>query len=229
MANFNCSLKRKFLTAFTISLFRIDQVIFILERTQTLLRFPSFISHSRGIQAQSEVELMKLLPETAKNSQTHERRVSQDAVRLNLTLPDRVKEKLLRLKDFWAHVDPTMDYVEIIERAADIALEKIDPTLRQSTVQRATESAVETNRTLWTRAGSQCEYFDEKGGRRCSCRFGLERDHVITRAKGGANDISNLRLLCKTHNLMMARRHFGSENVEHRIRAGKGGRTGPIL
>jgi hypothetical protein len=167
-------------------------------------------------QAQAEVELMKLLPHSATNPQTQERRVSQDAVRLSLTLPDRVKEKLLRLKDIWAHVDSTMDYAEIIERAADIALGKVDPAMRKSSAQRATESAVSKDKTLWTRAGSQCEYVDQKSGRRCSCRFGLERDHVIPLAKGGPIELSNLRLLCRTHNLMMGRRHFGTAKMELR-------------
>jgi hypothetical protein len=170
-------------------------------------------------QAQAEVALMKLLPKAATNPAAHERRVSQDAVRLSLTVPNRVKEKLLKLKDLWAHVDPNMEYVEIIERAADLALKKVDPTSARC----ATESAVSKSATLWSRARSQCEYVDQKSGRRCASQFGLEQDHVIPRAKGGGDDLSNLRLLCRTHNLLMARRHFGAENVECRIQGGAGG------
>jgi 5-methylcytosine-specific restriction endonuclease McrA len=191
-------------------------------------------------QAQAEVELLRLLPESATLPKNCEKRVSAEATRLNLTLPDRVREKLMRLKDLWAHVDPSMDYVQLIERAADIALGKVDPLRKGSKrKQRATDSvaqgaggkrptyySVRTDKELWTRADSQCEFIDGQTGLRCNCRFGLERDHVIPLALGGTNDLSNLRLLCKTHNLTMARRHFGTAVIDEKIRAKRGGLPG---
>src|SRR5206468_1699915 len=71
---------------------------------------------SNRTQAQAEIELMRILPAAASTPETFERRVSESAVRLSITLPDRVRNKLTRLKNFWAHVNPDMDYVEIIER-----------------------------------------------------------------------------------------------------------------
>jgi 5-methylcytosine-specific restriction endonuclease McrA len=178
--------------------------------------------------AQAEVELMKLLPESSTHPQTHQRRVSADAVRVSLTLPNDVLEALKRLQEVWAHVDPSMDLVEVIKRSADIALEKVDPTKKKT--RRTTESvhqcvkgrrtylSVAIKKTLWERAKSQCEYIDEQTGRRCECKFGPEKDHIIPLALGGSNEFSNLRLLCKAHNLLMARRHFGSAKIEEEIR-----------
>ena len=142
---------------------------------------------SNKTMAQAEVELMRLLPESSTEPRTYERRVSENATRVSLTLPDELKEMLIRLKDIWAPVDPSMDYIDLITRAARIALEKEDPTRRKTKVQCATESAksnshpgssagsspkrptyysVQTDKILWERAGSRCEYVDQQTGRR---------------------------------------------------------------
>jgi len=190
--------------------------------------------------AQAEKELMILLPESCKTLETKERRISKDETRLSITIPDRVKEKMETLKNRWAAVNVNMDQLELIERALDIALTQTNPGPKKK--HRATESVVQsglkshstqsaptapvnkqekrrtyysikTDKILWEKANSQCEYIDTISGRRCSSKFGLERDHIIPLAKGGSNDIKNLRLLCRTHNQLMARRHFGAEKV----------------
>jgi 5-methylcytosine-specific restriction endonuclease McrA len=71
----------------------------------------------------------------------------------------------------------------------------------------------EFDRALWERAQSRCEFIDEKTGRRCDCRFGLQREHVIPLALGGTNDLSNMQLLCATHNQLRARRVFGNKKI----------------
>jgi hypothetical protein len=185
-------------------------------------------------------------------------------------------EMLIRLKEIWAHVDPTMDHVEVIRRSFKMTLQKVDPAQRKSVIKKSsTASSLKTNintssnidapttidssindpvqrastspqgstqprqstqslthsvkhrstkrptyyrrefdRALWVRAGSQCEFIDEKTGRRCDCRFGLQREHVIPLALGGPNDISNMQLLCATHNQLRARRVFGNKKVD---------------
>jgi 5-methylcytosine-specific restriction endonuclease McrA len=59
----------------------------------------------------------------------------------------------------------------------------------------------------------QCRYISPDG-KRCSEKHGLEIDHIKPYATGGSRDISNLRLLCKSHNLYMAEKAFGSENMQ---------------
>lgn len=212
---------------------------------------------------EAEKELMALLPESAKTMPIHERRISADATRLSLTVPDRVKDKLEKLKNRWAAANPHMDYLEIIERSLDMTLAKVDPIQFKSKQpqvakikQRATDSvaqavevetrknkqgekpsnlvpqsklhseppakrkkyySVHTDNILWSRASSQCEYVDTITGNRCSSKFGIERDHILPLAKGGSNEIQNLRLLCRSHNQLMARRHFGAEKVRWQI------------
>ena len=50
-------------------------------------------------------------------------------------------------------------------------------------------------------ANYQCEFKDDKTGQRCNSKHQLEIDHKVPKSNGGGDCISNLRLLCKQHNL----------------------------
>jgi 5-methylcytosine-specific restriction endonuclease McrA len=41
----------------------------------------------------------------------------------------------------------------------------------------------------------------------------LQIDHIVPFAKGGKTEASNLRTLCRAHNLLMAELEFGREKV----------------
>jgi hypothetical protein len=205
-------------------------------------------------QAQVEVQLMELLPNTNSAPKNSERRISEDACRVSFNMPDRLKVKLKRLQEIWSHLNSSMDYVELIERSVDQTLSRIDPLLkiksnqhvkppvesnrqnkvfiksesnRQTSNRRSVAHAVTNSRItkmnvrpsyysveiknkLWKEAGASCQYIDHNSGRRCEARFHLEIDHCKPLAIGGTSNIENLRLLCRTHNLLMARRTFQS-------------------
>jgi hypothetical protein len=65
-----------------------------------------------------------------------------------------------------------------------------------------------TAREVWRRAKGACEIPG------CGSRFLLEIDHRTPRAFDGSNEPTNLRLLCRTHNLSEARRKLGEEIME---------------
>jgi 5-methylcytosine-specific restriction endonuclease McrA len=65
---------------------------------------------------------------------------------------------------------------------------------------------ITVKRKLLQKANYRCEYEDITSGRRCECRYQLQTDHRIPLARGGTNEIENLRILCRTHNLSEARR-----------------------
>jgi hypothetical protein len=56
--------------------------------------------------------------------------------------------------------------------------------------------------------------------RRCCERAGLELHHEHAFALGGPTTIENLRLLCRSHNALLAERDFGRAHVE-RMRNGE--------
>ena len=65
-----------------------------------------------------------------------------------------------------------------------------------------------TAREIKKESGYRCEYISPSGVR-CSQTAHLEIDHIRPYALGASSrDKANLRCLCKTHNLFMARKHF---------------------
>ncbi len=55
-------------------------------------------------------------------------------------------------------------------------------------------------------------------GRRCAERRWLELHHDDPFGRGGDHEPSNLRLLCRTHNALMAEREYGKAVMERHLR-----------
>jgi len=101
----------------------------------------------------------------------------------------------------------------VLEILVDRFLEREDPSRRAA---RRTISVGRTRRILrwirdavWRRDGGRCAYTAEEGTR-CAATTQLEYDHIIPWARGGrSDDPENTRLLCRPHNLYLARKTFG--------------------
>ena len=63
------------------------------------------------------------------------------------------------------------------------------------------------------RDGQQCTFVADDGTR-CTCRKGLQIDHIQPWSVGGATELSNLRVVCFAHNQLLARKYFGDEHFE---------------
>jgi hypothetical protein len=85
---------------------------------------------------------------------------------------------------------------------------------------------VQVRRETLARDGGRCA-FVSPDGRRCNARAFIQFDHLEPFAWRGASDTSNLRLLCKAHNLLHARRCFGKLHIAAKIAAGRHGHSGP--
>jgi hypothetical protein len=81
----------------------------------------------------------------------------------------------------------------------------------------------ELTRALFARSEGRCEWTFESG-ERCNSPVLLERDHVLPRAHGGPTTLENMRVLCKSHNDLAARRVFGDRWMDRFT--GKGRRRG---
>lgn len=106
--------------------------------------------------------------------------------------------------------------------ALKVLLEKIDPGRRRRRRERARRLAAGARSRgisravkdeVWERDGGRCVY-PGPGGGVCGARAGLEFDHVRAWAKGGSSDAANIRLLCRSHNDLEARRVFGAALVD---------------
>jgi hypothetical protein len=66
----------------------------------------------------------------------------------------------------------------------------------------------EVRRAVAFRDRGQCTYVDDEG-RRCASRAFLQLHHELAHALGGLSTLENLRLLCGSHNRLLAERDFG--------------------
>jgi hypothetical protein len=144
---------------------------------------------------------------------------------VQLTVSTCVREKLDRARDLMRHRNPTGDLEVVIEHALDALLEKLESERlgkttrpRRAASRGATSKGVprSVRRDVFARDGEQCTFVDEEG-RRCPSRAFLELDHVESRALGGSDEASNLRVLCRPHNRLHAEAVFGRELVRVRM------------
>jgi hypothetical protein len=84
------------------------------------------------------------------------------------------------------------------------------PTRRRPTKPGTVARAV--RREVFERDDEQCTFRDERG-ERCPSRTLLEIDHVQSKALGGSDDASNLRVRCRAHNQLHAEDVFGKDHV----------------
>jgi hypothetical protein len=76
--------------------------------------------------------------------------------------------------------------------------------------------AVQVRREIHARDGGRCTYVSANG-RRCDARTFIQFDHVEPFARDGSSNAPNLRLLCKAHNLLHARKCFGSRYIAAKL------------
>jgi hypothetical protein len=73
-----------------------------------------------------------------------------------------------------------------------------------------------SRREAVARDGIRCAFVSEDGRRCEACAF-LEFDHVTPVGKGGGPEPSNIRLLCRAHNRLMAERAYGRQHIDAAI------------
>ena len=125
---------------------------------------------------------------------------------------NRAKE-LVRIKR------PSADADDVLRRLLDFFLWKNDPRrriVRERALRRPAAGRLPENDSrripqgikdeVWLRDGGRCAH-RLPDGVRCAERAGLEFDHIVPWALGGpSRDARNIRLLCRGHNRLRARR-----------------------
>jgi len=78
---------------------------------------------------------------------------------------------------------------------------------------------VEIKRMVWERSSGQCEHISHEGVR-CGSEYQLQYDHVKPLTQGGCTEASNMRMLCRVHNVSEASRMgIGFETTSYFQRA----------
>ncbi|HVN41113.1 MAG TPA: hypothetical protein VMW19_23355 [Myxococcota bacterium] len=153
--------------------------------------------------------------------------LSETRHKVQFTASDELRKKLERAQDLMRHANAEGDLAVVVERAVDLLLEKLEkqrlgktsrprPSREQSDTARGSRA---TRRAVFGRDGERCTFTDAEG-HRCPATTWLELDHVIPRARGGTNELGNLRVRCRAHNALHAEHTFGKEYVARKIREG---------
>jgi hypothetical protein len=154
--------------------------------------------------------------------------LSEARYKVELTASTELRDKLERARDLMAHRNPGGDLAVVVERALDLLLAQLEkerlgkkfthrppPREPQGTAKKAGAITRAVRRQVFERDGEQCTFFHE--GERCPSRALLELDHVTSRALGGSDEGSNLRVRCRMHNRLHAEQVFGKEHVAEQV------------
>lgn len=115
---------------------------------------------------------------------------SDDSVTLTINFSKSEYEELQKAQSLLSHVvtgSQVKDLILLLARKA---------------TQKAQSSQVK--KQLLMKAHFQCEYQDPVSKNKCGSKYQLQIDHIQPKAYGGLNDLQNLRVLCRTHNLLAA-------------------------
>lgn len=140
-------------------------------------------------------------------------------VRIEFTCPKRVREKLEHALDLLGTRVAPKDLGALLEMLLDLGIPVFEKQKFAATGQARESSSAKADanprvipahvkREVWKRDGAQCTFRNARG-QRCTCRRGLEFDHVRPVALGGKATLDNVRLLCRTHNQLEAERRLG--------------------
>jgi hypothetical protein len=160
--------------------------------------------------------------------------------RIQLNASAQLKEKLEHALDLLSHSNPSGDLAVMVERAVDLLIERVEKQRfaqtksprrgkasgakkRGRSVKSGAFHAVsrartpnDTMRQIVARDGLRCTFVGSDG-QRCTARKFIQIHHEDPWARGGGETVDNLRILCASHNRLLAERDFGRELVADRI------------
>jgi 5-methylcytosine-specific restriction endonuclease McrA len=164
--------------------------------------------------------------------------LAQDRHLVRFTASTELREKLERLQALMRSSVPDGDLVRIIDIAITEKLERIEAK-RFGKARQPRKELAETDttpasrhipaavrRAVYARDGGRCTFRD-KNGRRCAKRHDLEFHHKKPFGRGGDHSPSNVTLLCKMHNTLMAELDYGKDVID-RFRASAGRSRMPV-
>ncbi len=157
--------------------------------------------------------------------------LSQARHKVQLTVSSETREKLERARDLMKHRNPSGELEVVFDRAMDALLEKLEKERLAKTAARRRRYVRRNRVASRQRCGARSSRAMANNARTstrralgCGCTSLLELDHKVPRARGGADDASNLRVACRAHNQMAAELAFGKGYVASRIEGAKAAR-----
>jgi 5-methylcytosine-specific restriction endonuclease McrA len=157
--------------------------------------------------------------------------------RVQFTASAELREKLVRLQNLMRTQVPDGDLETLIDDAVSEKLERLEArrfgkteTPRKTVADadpapKSRHVPAPIRRAVHERDGGRCTY-EDASGRRCTARDRLEfHHHRRAFARGGEHSVDNLRLMCRTHNQLLAERQYGkTRSAQHGQRGSQDGR-----
>jgi hypothetical protein len=144
-----------------------------------------------------------------------EQPLTAEVSRLHVTVSRRFLAKLEAARDALSHARPGATTEDLLEAGLDLLLERqakrnglVDEPRKSAPSSNAVTLTAAVKREVWRRDGGRCQWPVESGGV-CGSTRHIQFDHIIPRAAGGLSTVDNVRLLCRMHNDLAARRVFG--------------------
>jgi hypothetical protein len=143
--------------------------------------------------------------------------LTPDLRRLNVTVSADFIAELEQVRAALSHKFPDGDFEQVVREAFKLVLERdrkrkalTDRPRAQSETPGENDHYVPAavKRAVWERDQGRCAW-PMGDGEICGSTRRLEFDHDLEVALGGKPTIENIRLLCKSHNLMKAEQHLG--------------------
>jgi len=143
--------------------------------------------------------------------------LTDEVSRLHVTVSRRFLEKLEAARDALSHARPGASAEAILEAGLDLVLQRhasrkglVRKPRHDRPAAKSSGLTATVKRQVWTRDRGRCQWPLESGGV-CGSALRVEFDHIVPRAGGGPSTIENIRLLCRVHNDLAARRAFGDD------------------
>lgn len=116
-----------------------------------------------------------------------------NSVKLEVVFTEEQIKDLELAKSLLSHSCPEGTWAEVISYLAKNHNKKPKNTAR-------TYLPVKIRRELFSKADHCCEYIDPLTLRKCTSKYQLQVDHLVPVAKGGSDERTSLRILCRAHN-----------------------------
>ncbi len=193
---------------------------------------------------ETEQTMVSIFPETTSLiKQERHTIINEHFTRIQLNFPNIAIENLKRAKELLSHKFPNANDSDVLVYALKLLVDKMAPMTREAAeaevpsvksiaadngitnigdeINGSADKKVMKNskagqrRIVFKDSGGKCTFKDHLTGQVCGSRYQVQLDHIIPRALGGGDDPSNLRVLCRQHNLLMAERVFGKKLMDH--------------
>ena len=188
------------------------------------LRVSNYQSLLKQAEKKSVKQVEKLLADRFPKPEPYDsiKAIARDRVWFGFCGDVELSQMVEEAKDLLGHKFPEGKLRDIFKYALRCALKEERDKKTKSKIPKAIQQGSRHTPqhikvAVWERDRSSCDYVSPDGRRCGETRF-LEFDHKLPWSLGGrSDDVDNIRLLCRTHNRLMASQVFGLSYIQKKI------------